>query len=1156
MQSNNWFLILIISMLIGMSHLQADANPLDDHGDTYKEATDLFLDSSQIGQIDSAEDVDYFRLEITEPGELTVYTTGVLDTIGSIEDDAGIFANGDQEGDGNNFSIVYNAKPETYYISVRGNQNATGNYTLHTSFVPDPEAPLASDAETSVDPPEIADDHGDLWKSATELFFDSPEMGVIDTAEDVDYFRLEIAEPGELTVYTTGVLDTIGSIEDDTGIAFVEGDQEGDGNNFSIVYNAKPETYYISVRGYENATGDYILHANFVPGAEPPPVLPQDIVADPENHTRATASSLPLNSSRSGSISPAGDIDYWRVQVTNGGLLTLYTTGSTDTYGRIEDSDGNRLYPDDDDSGAGTNFRLYVQANPGTLYLRVTGYGNRTGRYTVHARFTREFGHTRNTAEPLDLNSSLSGVISPAGVISPTVDVDYFRVQVTTSGQLTVYTTGTTDTVGRLESSTGATLATNDDGGTGTNFRIVRDVTPGTYYIRVTGYVPTRAGPYTIYANFDGTSSTSPPSSDDPGNTRATATSLPLNSPLTGRIDPAGDIDYFRVQVTTSGPLTVETTGTTDTVGRLESSSGSTLATNDDGGTGTNFRIVHDVTPGTYYIRVTGYGSRTGSYTLNARLTSTTSTGDPGGTRATAVSLRLNSTRTETISPAGDIDYFRLEATSAGELTVETTGTTDTVGRLESSSGSTLATNDDGGTGYNFKIEHDVTPGTYYIRVTGYGSRTGSYTLNVSFSGTTNRGISLRLPDDFISEIVLGDSGAYFVWNAQYPTVMEDSTPKSVIYGKCTITLDFLHTEDNTLDPSRFFRTLVLYVQNLSGNPNPNQLVDGLSRIGILPSGFRLPNQAPYFMFPLLTPAERFADLQKEILHRHVGTLISSVIGLIPALGDGVALGINVGLTEWTRLRGIDEIVRSVLDPKIILRPGSLSRYIGGIPTYIIARFFDRAGPPPDDKLRYLVYIPDWRNLDRTGGGVNITVKVEQKYREEGLLGVFIEPPPASYERRLNLANNTWTAPSTQPMSLADYPPFQSLTPEVQGYLLSRFEAFADFWGLEGLDVERWRIPEETSLLPNYPNPFNPETWIPYQLSEAADVMLTIYDVNGHVVRHLDVGHQRAGLYHSRSRAAHWDGKNAQGESVASGVYFYTLKAGDVTTTRKMLIRK
>ena len=98
--------------------------------------------------------------------------------------------------------------------------------------------------------------------------------------------------------------------------------------------------------------------------------------------------------------------------------------------------------------------------------------------------------------------------------------------------------------------------------------------------------------------------------------------------------------------------------------------------------------------------------------------------------------------------------------------------------------------------------------------------------------------------------------------------------------------------------------------------------------------------------------------------------------------------------------------------------------------------------------------------------------------------------------------------------------------------------------------------PQETLLLANYPNPFNPETWIPYRLAKSAEVTLTIYAVNGQVVRTLDLGHQVAGFYESRSRAAYWDGRNAQGESVASGVYFYTLSTGDFIATRKMLIRK
>ena len=99
-------------------------------------------------------------------------------------------------------------------------------------------------------------------------------------------------------------------------------------------------------------------------------------------------------------------------------------------------------------------------------------------------------------------------------------------------------------------------------------------------------------------------------------------------------------------------------------------------------------------------------------------------------------------------------------------------------------------------------------------------------------------------------------------------------------------------------------------------------------------------------------------------------------------------------------------------------------------------------------------------------------------------------------------------------------------------------------------------IPSETALLANYPNPFNPETWIPYQLAVPAEVALTIYDMNGGTVRRLEVGHQSAGMYQSRGRAAYWDGRNQRGESVASGLYFYTLRTGDFTATRKMLVQK
>ena len=99
-------------------------------------------------------------------------------------------------------------------------------------------------------------------------------------------------------------------------------------------------------------------------------------------------------------------------------------------------------------------------------------------------------------------------------------------------------------------------------------------------------------------------------------------------------------------------------------------------------------------------------------------------------------------------------------------------------------------------------------------------------------------------------------------------------------------------------------------------------------------------------------------------------------------------------------------------------------------------------------------------------------------------------------------------------------------------------------------------VPQTTSLGQNYPNPFNPETWIPFQLHQSATVSVLIYNAAGKKVRQMDIGFRIAGSYHSMGRAVYWNGKTDLGEIVSSGVYFYTLQAGDFTSTRRLVILK
>ena len=142
--------------------------------------------------------------------------------------------------------------------------------------------------------------------------------------------------------------------------------------------------------------------------------------------------------------------------------------------------------------------------------------------------------------------------------------------------------------------------------------------------------------------------------------------------------------------------------------------------------------------------------------------------------------------------------------------------------------------------------------------------------------------------------------------------------------------------------------------------------------------------------------------------------------------------------------------------------------------------------------------------------------------------------------------NNAGAAPAAQPQVLS-----MLTTTNVQGWLTQAQRLnLTDLHSRRGIRFLEQLLdaltPKETALLQNYPNPFNPETWIPYHLADEADVQITIYDTKGVLVRQLDMGNQPAGYYANRAKAAYWDGRNETAESVASGIYFYTLMAGTI----------
>lgn len=679
-----------------------------EHGNTRGQATHIEPWSTASGALDRAGDVDYFRVEVAEAGSLTVETTGTTNTVGYLQGPQGQYLAGDDDGgEGENFRIVRQVPVGTYYVAVVGAQRrtATGPYTLAVRFT--------AGGRTV--------EHGNNRAQATRVVLNTPTAGALERAGDVDYFRVEVAAAGSLTVETTGAADTFGYVGNAEGRWLGQNDNAGKGNNFRIVQQVAPGTYYVAVVGGNGrrATGPYSLVVRF----------PTDGgSSDDHGNTRAQATPAGLNTNTVGALEQLGDIDYFRVEVSQTGYLTVETSGDTDTIGYFGSADGRWLTQNDDTDDA-LNFRIVRHVVPGTYYVAVRGWPGLTwgGSYTFRVRFTPggvsdDHADTLEQATRVEPNSTTAGGLGRAG------DVDYFRVTLPRSGTLTVETTGDTDTHGYLRRADGTILSENDQADEeNDNFQIVLQMAPGTYYVAVQGRDRFTIGPYTLDVRF--TARAGEPPADDHANTRLRATPVGLNSTIAGTLEQAGDVDYFQVEVKQVGTLTVETTGDTNTVAYLLSTQERYL-----GISSAHAGLVRQMTPGTYYVRMLGFDRyTTGPYTLTLRFTirSTASLGDdhsniPG--RATRI--ELNSSTAGNLAQDGDIDYFWVDVTQAGTVTVETTE--DTFNVFYGENGEYLGE----GTGIE-KIALPTTPGTYYVAVQGsYLRRTGPYTLKASFAAT------------------------------------------------------------------------------------------------------------------------------------------------------------------------------------------------------------------------------------------------------------------------------------------------------------------------------------------------------------------------------------------------------------------------------------
>ena len=335
----------------------------------------------------------------------------------------------------------------------------------------------------------------------------------------------------------------------------------------------------------------------------------------------------------------------------------------------------------------------------------------------------------------------------------------------------------------------------------------------------------------------------------------------------------------------------------------------------------------------------------------------------------------------------------------------------------------------------------------------GGSSRPQVESTQITESGPPSNQIGVTLPSDLISEVAFGTNSTYFGLNAKFPTLTGvDST--DVSYRVCTLTLDLPGVPDNSLSDS-LVPDLLAYLLLVEDGESIVEIAKGFSEKAGLFDVFS--DEPQYFMFPLVTATDISDEAEAAARRQVLAAGGAFLVGLIPVYGSLINLGISVGSAEYNRILTVDEILRSRMDPKIILDAWGASR--DPTPRW-------RNPGRPNNESRYVLIFP--RRITEIG------VTLEQVYM---LKSDQSNLHTARYEGTYDLENSAFAAPRGRQMTLSEYPSFQLLPPEIQDYLLRHFSVFANF--------EVLRAPKETSLLPNYPNPFNPETWIPYQLSSA-----------------------------------------------------------------------
>ena len=770
----------------------------DDHGNDRASATTVEIPSTTSGELGSG-DIDYFRIDIGQPGTLRLESQGGVDTYGELYNRVGTrIGDNDDGGADQNFRIqANNLAAGTYYLKVRGYSDAnTGRYTLRVTGSARGDDGGGASPDLRVESPGVS---SQALSAGASFVFSATVRNSGDARSEAATLRYFSSSDATIDASDTGVgIDAVSSL----GIS-----------------SASPESISLTA---PNQGGTYFYGAcvDAVPGetetsnncsASVRIVVSSGGGNNNDDHgdNRATATLVEIPSTTAGQLG-RGDRDYFRIDVGQGGRLQLETTGSVDTYGELYNSAGTKI-EDNDDSGQGHNFRIATSTlEAGAYYLMVRGFSSaNTGSYSLSVAGSTGGG---NRATP-DLIVELPRVsnASPAAGASIVLSAAVRNSGDARSAATTLhYYRSSNATIDASDTSVGNdTVASLAAGAVSPeSISLSAPAQPGTYYYgacvdAVSGETATgnncASGVRVVVSGGGGTG-------DDHGNTRDSATAVAIPSTTDGHLG-RGDEDYFRIDVEQRGTLRLQTSGSIDTYGDFYNGSGRLLNTNDDSGAGRNFRIETGILEaGVYYLKVRGFAS---SSTGNYRLSVEGSARGGGGNR-TRPDLVVESPRVDNATPAAGASFV-LSATvrnggdarsaaatlryfSSSNATIDTSDTrvgTDSVSALGVGSTSLES----------ISLTAPTQPGTYY-----YGACVSSVADETETGNNCSTGVEVVVPDsgnrtrpDLVVESPRVDNatpaaGASFVLSA---TVRNGGDARSA-----AATLRYFSSSNATIDTS------------------------------------------------------------------------------------------------------------------------------------------------------------------------------------------------------------------------------------------------------------------------------------------------------------------------------------------------------------------